>query len=204
MIKDELEVAEFVKYLGIQTQSVYRRLQDKENRLQAYVVPNTKKVRIRKEALQDIYGKNLAELEKSTTQSTTQQEETPTPAMDLEIFKIKITNLEERLADKEKQLADKESYILKQQEQIDQKSKEINDLVKLVTQEQTLNLQMQKRIDDMSANFLLAPGKAEAPIVPVAPVKAEAPTDEINNTIADTISVSDTKKKKSFFSIFKW
>lgn len=156
MIKDELEVAEFVKYLGIQTQSVYRRLQDKENRLQAYVVPNTKKVRIRKEALQDIYGKNLAELEKLTTQPTTQQAETPTPASDLELFKLKIDTLELRLADKDKQIADKDDYIKKQQEQIDKKGEEIEKLMTLLGQEQALNLQKQNIIDDMEKRPLLA------------------------------------------------
>lgn len=158
MIKDELEVAEFVKYLGIQTQSIYRRLQDKNNKLQAYVVPNTEKVKIRKEALQDIYGKNLAELEKSTTQQTTQQSETSTPAGDLELLNFKIATLESMLSDKEKQIADKDNYIIKQQEQIDQKGQEIEQLMTLLSQEQALNMRNQKYIDTLESKPLLSSG----------------------------------------------
>lgn len=154
MINDELGIAELARYAGIQSQSIYVRLRDEKNKIQKYVVPNSSPIRIRKEALPDVFGKPLEIKENNTIQHTIQQENKSDNLHELELLKNKISFLEQRLQDKdqliiekEKQITDKDDYISKQQN-------EIENLMTLLGQEQALHLQMKKQIDELEIKAL--------------------------------------------------
>ena len=154
MIKEELGIAELAKYVGIQSQSIYVRLRDKNNKLQSYVVPNKTPTHIRKEAIAEVFGKDIESLERGTIQHTIQHTRTATEENEAEFLRFKIKTLETMLADKDKQIADKDDYILKQQKQIDQKGEEVQQLITLLSQEQALNLQKKEYIEKLEMKAL--------------------------------------------------
>lgn len=161
MIKEELSISELAKYVGIQSQSIYLRLKDKNNIIQKYVVENSSPKRIRKEAIVEVYNKKIDLKEENTIQSTTQQEVRPADLQEIEFLKFKISTLETRIEDKEKiivekdkQIADKDNYISSQKFELDRKGEEIDRLMTLLSQEQALNSQKKQKIDELEMKAL--------------------------------------------------
>lgn len=145
MKPEYLTIKEFAEKAGVSQQSIYKRLNKKDNPLQPYVKEVENKKLIRASALAAVYSISFATGEEAAAELN--QNEEPKKQIDPEeksSQKVVEKDSTERLLDLlEQQLQEKDRQLLEKDKQINEKDKQINELQQRLAEVHTLLNQQQ-------------------------------------------------------------
>ena len=127
-----LTIAEFSKKANVSVQGIYKRIKNKNDLIQKYIVVKDDQKYIKEIAIQDIYKK-----------SQTKNETEPKTA---ETYKI-IELLERQIETLKKQVEEKNEIVFFLQKQLEEKDKQINSITETLSQQQQLNAIDKQRIE---------------------------------------------------------
>ena len=144
-MKEYLTIKDFAERAGVSQQSVYKRLNKKDNPLQPYLKEVENKKLIKASALSAVYGISFDEEEAAATelnQNEKQQKQVEPEEKEKKTAKVK-DSTERLLCLLEQQLQEKDRQILEKDNQINEKDKQINELQERLAEAHTLLNQQQ-------------------------------------------------------------
>lgn len=154
-INEELYVSELAEILDIRTQSIYERLKKENNIINKYRVPDTDPVKLYKAVIEEVYKKDLKDLEQQeneTLQSTlqgTEEEQNKNPLHENEskenYLKV-IAVLEKQVEQQKKDLETKDKIILSITERLAESQNLVNQQQQLALADKKSMLELEEKI----------------------------------------------------------